>query len=42
MKVVQLHDFCQGLTIVPNNFAFEVKIDLCLNYTFTGGGGWLN
>ena len=29
----------QGATIVTNNFAFEVKVDLCLKYTFTGGGG---
>ena len=28
---------------MANNFAFEVKVDLCLKYTFTGGGwglGW--
>ena len=26
---------------MTNNFAFEVKVDLCLKYTFTaGGGGW--
>ena len=24
---------------MTNNFAFEVKVDLCLRYTFTGGGG---
>ena len=24
---------------MTNNFAFEVKVDLCLKYTFTGGGG---
>ena len=23
---------------MTNNFAFEVKVDLCLKYTFTGGG----
>ena len=22
---------------MTNNFAFEVKVDLCLKYTFTGG-----
>ena len=31
---------------MTNNFAFEVKVDLCLKYTFTGGGwgvgGWLD
>ena len=26
---------------MTNNFAFEVKVDLCLKYTFTGGG-WLD
>ena len=26
---------------MANNFAFEVKVDLCLKYTFTGGG-WLD
>ena len=26
---------------MTNNFAFEVKVDSCLNYTFTGGGGGL-
>ena len=24
---------------MTNNFAFEVKVYLCLKYTFTGGGG---
>ena len=24
---------------MTNNFAFEVKVDLCLKYTFTGGWG---
>ena len=26
---------------MTNNFAFEVKVYLCLKYTFTGGG-WLD
>ena len=36
-----------GLTIETNNFAFEVKVNFGLNYTFPGGwvvgwvGGWL-
>ena len=43
---VKVCKYFQGLTTETNNFAFEVKVDLSLNYTFmvrwVGGwaGGW--
>ena len=42
---VKVRRYFWGLTIDTNNFAFEVKVDFDLNYTFPGGwvvGGWVD
>ena len=40
---VKVRRYFWGLAIDTNNFAFEVKVDFSLNYTFTGGwvDGWV-
>ena len=42
---VKVYKYFSGLFIETNNFAFEVKVIVCLESTFTGGwvgvAGWI-